>query len=451
MSVRRKLFFTIASFIVGMGIVYGLMTQFVIAGILKGVLDVDRRPQVEALTQAFLDYYAQHGESWSGVERLEVQLPSVEHIADAGYALLTKDTEGTPLIKTGNVDVEQMLGLGIRKKLKWEGNTIAILVYYDAEVAKSAKLHYGIRGSGIFILLVGMILFVSLSLWVAFLLSKRLTAPLRSLVTGIDRLGQGELGVQVPVVTKDEYGTVANAFNLMSTQLAQAERVRKNLTADVAHELRTPLTIIRGKLDQLQQEGRLIEPERLLSLQDECIRLTKLVDDLHQLSLAEAKKLHLEKKRTSIPELLERCIERVRLDAEHKFINVTLLSGPNVPLVEVDPNRMMQVFINLLVNAVRYTPVGGKVQVRVEAGAGETDAGKLLIQVSDTGDGIDADQLPLLFNRFYRTDEARTRNSGGMGLGLAISQELVRLHEGSIEASSVRGKGTTFTVKLPIF
>lgn len=111
---------------------------------------------------------------------------------------------------------------------------------------------------------------------------------------------------------------------------------------------------------------------------------------------------------------------------------------------------MMQVFLNLLVNAVRYTPVGGKVQVRVETGAGETDTGKLLIQVSDTGEGIDADQLPLLFNRFYRTDEARTRNKGGMGLGLAISQELVRLHEGSIEASSVRGKGTTFKVKLPI-
>ncbi|MGG3886699.1 ATP-binding protein [Brevibacillus panacihumi] len=449
MSVRRKLFFTIASFIVGMGIVYGLMTQFVIAGILKGVLDDDRSPQINALSQMFLDYYVQHGESWSGVEQLDVKLPGVEQMEDVGYALLAKDTEGT-LIKTGYVDVEQMLGLGIRKKLRWEGNTIAILVYYDAEVAKSAKLHYGIRGSGIFVLLVGMILFVILSLWVAFLLSKRLTAPLRALITGIDRLGQGELGVQVPVVTKDEYATVANAFNLMSTQLAQAEKVRKNLTADVAHELRTPLTIIRGKLDQLQQEGRLIEPERLLSLQDECIRLTKLVDDLHQLSLAEAKKLHLEKKWTSIPDLLERCIERVKLDAEHKFIRVTLLSAPNVPLVEVDPNRMMQVFLNLLVNAVRYTPVGGKVQVRVETGAGETDTGKLLIQVSDTGEGIDADQLPLLFNRFYRTDEARTRNKGGMGLGLAISQELVRLHEGSIEASSVRGKGTTFTVKLPI-
>lgn len=449
MSVRRKLFFTIASFIVGMGIVYGLMTQLVVAGILKGVLNVDRSLQVDTLSQMFLDYYVQQGEMWSGVEQLDVKLPGVEHMEDVGYALVTTDIKD-PLIKKGNVNIEQMLGLGIRKKMKWEGKTIATLVYYDAEVAKSAKLHYGIRGSGIFILLVGMILFVILSLWVAFLLSKRLTAPLRSLVTGIDRLGQGEWGGQVPVVTKDEYGTVANAFNLMSTQLAQAEKVRKNLSADVAHELRTPLTIIRGKLDQLQQEGRLIKPERLLSLQDECIRLTKLVDDLHQLSLAEAKKLHLEKKRTFIPDLLERCIERVKLDAGHKFITVTLLSAPNVPFVEVDPNRMMQVFLNLLVNAVRYTPVGGKVTVRVEAGAGEEESDHLLIAVTDTGEGIDADQLPLLFNRFYRTDEARTRNSGGMGLGLAISQELVRLHEGSIEASSVRGKGTTFTVKLPI-
>ena len=449
MSVRRKLFFTIASFIVGMGIVYGLMTQFVVAGILKGVMDVDRSLQVDALRNVFLDYYVQHGESWLGVEQLVVKLPEEGLIDDPSYALIPSGT-WAPLVKTGNVKIEEMQGLGISSKLKWEGEIIATVVYYDAEVAKSSKLHYGIRGSGTFILIAGMILFVILSLWVALLLSRRLTAPLNSLMTCIDRLGKGDFGVQVPVVTKDEYGTVAKAFNLMSTQLEQAEKVRRNLTADVAHELRTPLTIIRGKLDQLQQERRLIEPERLLTLQDECIRLTKLVDDLHQLSLAEAKKLHLEKKRTSMHELLERCIERVKMDAGHKLLTLSLHSHPDLPHLEVDPNRMMQVFINLLVNAVRYTPIGGEISVRAEIEEDQNGPNQLRIQVSDTGEGIEASQLPFLFNRFYRTDEARSRHSGGMGLGLAISKELVRLHGGTIEASSIRGKGTTITVLLPV-
>jgi two-component system sensor histidine kinase BaeS len=192
------------------------------------------------------------------------------------------------------------------------------LYYYDPEVAYISKLKIGILDSVTVLLFAGATVFVLLSLLIAYWLSKRLTAPLRLMIPAIDRLGKGEFGIQAPVVTEDEYGKVAKAFNEMSKQLQRAENVRSNLVADVAHELRTPLTIIRGKLDLVQQGGRPIEPESLLPLQDELIRLTRLVDDLHQLSLAEAKKLPLERKPTHIPALLRRIIDRITPDAAER-------------------------------------------------------------------------------------------------------------------------------------
>ncbi|BCU81926.1 hypothetical protein JIR001_17090 [Polycladomyces abyssicola] len=242
------------------------------------------------------------------------------------------------------------------------GETVAFLYYYDPEVAYISRLRTGILDSVTFLLLAGATVFILLSLLIAYWLSKRLTAPLRMLIPAIDRLGKGEFGIQAPVVTKDEYGKVAKAFNEMSEQLQLAENVRRNLVADVAHELRTPLTIIRGKLDLVQQSGRPIEPESLLPLQDELIRLTRLVDDLHQLSLAEAKKLPLEGKPMHIPALLRRIIDRINPDAERKGIEITLTCSTDTPTIHVDPNRMTQVFLNLIVNAVRYTPSGGTVR-----------------------------------------------------------------------------------------
>lgn len=340
--------------------------------------------------------------------------------------------------------------LGIRSEVQSGGETIAILYYHDPEVANISKLRTGISSSVTFLLLASALLFVMISLLVAYWLSKRLTTPLRLIVPAIERLGQGELGVQAPVMSKDEYGTVAKVFNNMSKQLHRAEEIRRNLVADVAHELRTPLTIIRGKLDFIQQRGRSIKPESLLPLQDELIRLTRLVDDLHQLSLAEAKKLPLERKPTDLPALLRRIIERMNPEAERKGVKITLTSTTEPATIWVDPYRMTQVFLNLLSNAVRYTPSGGSVNITVKEEKGRNGESDFLrIAIADTGIGIEPEQLPFLFNRFYRTDEARTRNNGGMGLGLAIAKEFVLAHNGTIHVESCPGQGTTFIVTLP--
>lgn len=182
----------------------------------------------------------------------------------------------------------------------------------------------------------------------------------------------------------------------------------------------------------------------LLPLQDELIRLTQLVDDLHQLSLAEAKKLPLERKPVDMLSLLERVIDHFAPDAQRKDVKLSLHNTAENTVLWVDAHRVTQVFYNLLTNAIRYTE-SGEVEVLIERQGDQ----HLRVSVRDTGMGIDAAHLPFLFERFYRMDEARARNSGGMGLGLAIAKQLILAHEGTIEVSSRLGAGSVFTVTLP--
>jgi len=401
---------------------------------------------MEELSQQFTRYYNQHGDSWEGIGQFTPDGAAWRQYPEASIVLLSKDHR--ELYATGTANPQMIANLGLHEALRSDGQVIGHLRYYDSEVAGLSKLRIGIPVSVTFLLLVSTIIFVLISLLIAYWIARRITAPLRGLIPAIDRLGQGELGTQAPVLTKDEYGKVAVAFNSMSSQLQRNEDVRRNLVADVAHELRTPLTIVRGKLDALQQSGSAIEPENLLPLQDELIRLSRLVDDLHLLSLAEARKLPLEKKPTDVDSLIQRVMQHVRPDAEEKRIDLTLENLASEQRIELDANRMTQVLLNLLVNAIRYTPEGGSVRVVLED-CRDGDMDFLRISVSDTGVGMEPEQLGQIFNRFYRTDEARARNSGGMGLGLAIAKEFVVAHQGTLAAASTLGQGTVFTVELP--
>lgn len=279
MSVSRKLFVTLASFIVGMSFVFAFVTQIVLRDSLNVMVEAARRKEIEKLSNLFIGYYQKHNRSWSGVQQVHVSPEIWNSDRDAGFVLLSQ--EHKRLYIAGDSSYESVTRFGLKSKVRIDGETIAFLYYYDPEVAYISKLRMGILDSVTILLFAGATVFVLISLLVAYWLSKRLTAPLRLLIPAIDRLGKGEFGIQAPVVTEDEYGKVAKAFNEMSIQLQCAEDARRNLVADVAHELRTPLTIIRGKLELLQQGGRSIEPESLLPLQDELIRLTRLVDDLH--------------------------------------------------------------------------------------------------------------------------------------------------------------------------
>ncbi|WP_301168787.1 sensor histidine kinase [Brevibacillus nitrificans] len=293
-------------------------------------------------------------------------------------------------------------------------------------------------------------IFVMIGLSFSFWISGVLTLPLKKLITAIERVSQGDLNVKVPVDTKDEYGKVAQTFNDMTFRLLEAEEARRRLVADVAHELRTPLSIMQLKLENYQQDSNYIAPERLLRIHDEVIRMSMLVDDLHVLSLAEAGRLSLDRKPLDLTVHLERIVEDLKYEAEENGLDIRLYTISRPLSVMADARRITQVFFNLLTNAIRYTPRGGKITVEIEDRVVDRNAFYARVSVIDTGIGIPREHLLHLFDRFYRVDEARSRHTGGSGLGLSISHHFVRAHGGFIRVASQPDKGTIFTVYLPI-
>ncbi|MFD0617735.1 sensor histidine kinase [Paenibacillus sp. GCM10027629] len=294
-----------------------------------------------------------------------------------------------------------------------------------------------------------LLFFGAIGLIFSFWLSGVLTHPLKKLIAAIERVAQGDLKVKVPVDTKDEYGKVAQTFNDMTFRLREAEEARRRLVADVAHELRTPLSVMQLKLENYQQAGHDISPEMLLRLHDEVIRLNQLVDDLHVLSLAEAGRLSLDRKPLDLSAHLERIVDDVRYEVEENGLDIRLCTNSRPVTMMVDARRITQVFINLLTNAIRYTPRGGKITVKIEDRVVDRKAIFACVSVIDTGIGIPAEELPHLFDRFYRVEEARSRHTGGTGLGLSIVHHFVRAHGGFIRVASQPDEGTIFTVYLP--
>ncbi len=292
--------------------------------------------------------------------------------------------------------------------------------------------------------------FVVIGLFFSFWISGVLTLPLKKLIAAIERVAQGDLNVKVPVDTKDEYGKVAQTFNDMTLRLREAEDARRRLVADVAHELRTPLSIMQLKLENAQQTSQYVPPEMLLRLHDEVIRLGLLVEDLHVLSLAEAGRLALDCKPLDLSARLEQIVDDVRMEAEENGLEIRFYSNTGPVTVMADARRITQVFINLLTNAIRYTPEGGKISVVIEDEVLDRNTVYTCVSVIDTGIGIPAEDLAHLFDRFYRVEKVRSRHTGGTGLGLSIAHHFVRAHAGFIRVVSEPDQGTTFTVYLPL-
>ncbi|MDF2652771.1 MAG: integral rane sensor signal transduction histidine kinase [Paenibacillus sp.] len=297
---------------------------------------------------------------------------------------------------------------------------------------------------------VRLFFFVAIGLIFSFWISGVLTLPLKKLISAIERVSQGDLNVKVPVNSKDEYGKVAQTFNDMTLRLREAEDARRRLVADVAHELRTPLSIMQLKLENAQQTGQYVPPEMLLRLHDEVIRLGLLVEDLHVLSLAEAGRLALDCKPLDLSARLEKVVDDVKMEAEENGLEMCFYSNTRPVTVMADARRITQVFINLLTNAIRYTPEGGKISVVIEDKVLDRNAVYTCVSVIDTGIGIPAEELDHLFDRFYRVEKARSRHTGGTGLGLSIAHHFVRAHGGFIRVVSEPDQGTTFTVYLPL-
>lgn len=286
---------------------------------------------------------------------------------------------------------------------------------------------------------------VILAVFLATFFSTRLSRPLRQLTMAAEKIASGDFSQKVTGDSKNEIGVLSTAFNKMAINLEKNEHLRRSLVADVAHELRTPLSILRGNLESILAGVTPAKEETLALLQDEVIRMSHLVRDLQELSLAEARQLKLNKQEVDMVELTKKIVNFSQVEAESKAIQIFIETKGSIPIVMVDPLRMEQLVANLLSNAVRYSSANEDITIQFA-----TEDHMLLIKVSDSGPGIAPEELPYIFERFYRGDKARSRVSGGTGLGLAIAKGFVEMHGGSLKAANNADKGSTFTVELPL-
>lgn len=277
-----------------------------------------------------------------------------------------------------------------------------------------------------------------------FLLARGLLAPVKRLVEGTHKLAAGDFTARVDSTGQDELGKLAQDFNQLASTLEKNHNMRRAYMADISHELRTPLAILRGELEAIQDGVRKFTPESVASLQMEVATLTKLVDDLHQLSMSDEGALAYQKKSLDIITLLEVVAGafRQRFDTRGLTIRLTL---PDHVAVFGDGDRLMQLFNNLLENSLRYTDTGGQLLI-----SGEVTQQRFVMIFADSAPGVTDKQLAMLFDRFYRTEGSRNRASGGSGLGLSICQNIVAAHGGSLKAGHSPFGGVSITVALPL-
>jgi len=293
-------------------------------------------------------------------------------------------------------------------------------------------------------LLWGGLLAVAVAAVATLLLSRRILRPVESLAHAARGLSRGDFSQRVDVRSKDEFGELAKTFNSMAEDLERTEQLRRNLVADVAHELRTPLSNIQGHLEAIRDGLLAPEPATFDSIYEEVLLLARLVEDLQELTLAEAGQLTLVRQSADVTEIVRRAVAAAQPPAEAKGLTLEAKLPEGQAMAEVAPERVGQVLRNLLSNAITHTSEGGRITVDLV-----DDGDELHIGVADTGDGIPPEDLPYVFERFYRADPSRVRATGGAGLGLTIARRLVEAHGGTIGVESEVGKGSRFTFTLP--
>ncbi len=410
----------------------------------------------DGLVSALADHHRARG-SWDGVAPLlagaEAMIPPD---LSGDLALVLVDTDGRVVAAPPGVAAGEPLRRGVRTAtigIDADGRPVGALVVAGrlpmrrpgpmppgAERARDfvERLSTGL----LWLALLGGVLGVG----VGVAISRGLSAPLDRLAAAARAVGARDFGQRVAPAGSAELVAVAHAFNDMAADLQRAERLRRDLVADVAHELRTPLTVLQGNLQAMLDGVYPIDAAEVGRLHDQTRVLSRLVDDLHALAQAEAGQLVLDRRPTDVAGFVEGVVAAFAPAAAAAGVDLAGDVPPRLPRMAVDPLRMAQVVQNLVANALRHTPAGGRVVV-----AGRAEGRDVAIEVRDTGEGIAAEDLGRVFERFYRADRARARASGGTGLGLAIARAIVQAHGGTIEAASagVPGEGSVFTVRVP--
>jgi len=283
------------------------------------------------------------------------------------------------------------------------------------------------------------------ALILAILLAYSLLHPIKNLTQAAKKLGQGDLSQRVSVGGDTELDTLGRVFNQMADSLEDAEERRKALTADIAHELRTPLSVQQAHLEALQDGIYKLSLENLTPIAEQSHSLTRLVEDLRTLALADAGELTLERVEANLPALVHRAATRFEPQAKAKGITFDFSLDEDCPMLQIDPQRIEQILNNLLDNALRYSNEGEVIELEIFYNIQQVG-----LAIHDKGPGIPDEELPYIFDRFYKSDRSRIRSNRGTGLGLSISRKLAEAHGGNLEAENHPQGGAVFTLTLPL-
>jgi len=388
--------------------------------------------------------YAQR-RTWQGVQQYVEQLGEI-----SGRRIVVVNNEGVVMADSANTLVGQ------NPRVQWGdlGMPISIMgerlgtVYVDPEPV-SGETSLADPGAPPSInrpLLWAALLAGGVALLFTFFLSRQMLKPVEALTAAARKMRGGDFSQRVEAKSKDEVGELARTFNAMAEDLNRIEELRRKMVADVAHELRTPLTNIRGYLEAMRDGVVLPDKATIESIYEEALLLARLVDDLQELALVDAGELGLERQPASPEEIVQKAVAAVRPQVATKDLHIQIDMPPQaLPLIQVDAERIGQVVRNLLNNAIAHTLAGGSIEV-----AARHVDDWVEISVTDSGVGISPQDLPYIFERFYRADKSRARSTGGAGLGLTIAKRLVESHGGKIEVQSEEGKGSRFTITLPL-
>jgi len=442
---------------------------FVVAVTVSGVIVVARQTTasefrqymfgggggLDQLAAQLADYYAQNG-SWSGVQAFigggdlaRGGMMRGGGPGGMGRRIIVADAKGDVVadsagLSSGQLPSSQLArGVPIVAKSQRVGTLLASSGGSMGGMMGTPEQNFLDRVNRA-VLIAGLVAGV-VALVLGFIVFRGITAPLGRLTRAAHAVAGGDLSQRVPIHSGDEIADLGAAFNTMAANLERGEQVRREMTADIAHELRTPLSVIQGNLEAVLDGVYPPDSEHIQPALDQAQLLARLVEDLRTLALAEAGQLSLNLQPMNAAELVRRVAASFEPQAAGKQVTLFVDMPPTLPQVHADSQRIAQVLTNLLGNALRYTPEGGRVDLRLR-----TEQRTVLISVSDTGAGIAADDLPHVFDRFYREDKSRSREGGGSGLGLAIARSIVEVHGGRIWAESEIGQGTTIAFTLPV-
>lgn len=412
----------------------GEFQRYVEAG---GVMRVRR---IEVMLGIF---YLQHG-GWTGVQPV---IEKAAQVTDARIVLAGPD--GFAVADSERKLIGQPVGragMGPAVPIAPQG-VLAGVAYVTPGPSRSAT-----AGEAAFLGAVNRALWLAAlaaggaAVLLAVTLSRRVLTPVEALTVAARRMERGDLAQRVDVHSADEIGELAHAFNSMAEGLTRLEQLRRNMVSDVAHELRGPLAGLQGYLEALRDGVTAPTPAVLDIVHGEAMRLQRLVDDLQELAAAEAGTLTLMRRSVAVAEIIDRVLHVFESQTSAKRLAIRIDLAPHLPSVEADPDRVEQILRNLMANAIAYTPPRGVLTVAARAATSQ----EVEISVADTGIGIEPEDLPLVFERFYRADRSRTRSTGGSGLGLTIVKQLVEAHGGHVKITSTVGEGTCVAFTLPL-